>query len=302
MLKNNSDLVIGLCGGALLLGACAPSFLSRSPQAIQEPDCPRQDLGESAQDCPWAGWVREFGRAGARGLELPDSIRISLQRDREDAALRDAWGLSQNFEESAGAEIVQREILTALTQGYGVEFEQRGPRSVVHAGLIHTYGYLLSNLKTPYGFKRARWVSGRLEKGLFLPVQSLGPEAHTLSERATLLSQVTYLMLRIALRDQGQEWERWRTQLEPRVSSGLKSLALPPAERLIESQRLRSGETLEWVTDLVSLPGDPKGGKLLVYSQRSRAGTRLITGFPVERDFAQRKNHPVKPRYNAWVD
>jgi len=307
MLKNNPFLVLRffwiLCfGGALLFGACAPVFLSRTPQAISERACPREDLGERSQDCPWAGWVRDFEGATGQALELPESIRISLERDREDAALREAWGFSQNFEESAGAEIVRRPILTLLAQNYGVQIEERGTKTIVHAGLIHTYGYLLSNLRTPFGFKRARWVSGRLEEGFSLPAQSLGPEAHTLSERSTLLSQVTYLAMRIALQDQALEWERWRARLEARVTPDLKSLALPASDRVTEIQRLRSGESIEWVTDLVSLPRDPRGGRLLVYSQRGQGVTRLITAFPVERDFAQRKNSPVKPRYNAWVD
>ena len=307
MLKNNPPLAtpffwIISFGGALLSGACAPVFLSRTPQAVLEQTCPREDLGERPLDCPWAGWVREFEGAKARGLELPESIRISLERDREDAALREAWGLSQNFEESAGAEIVRRAILSLLAKNYGVQIEERGAKSVIHAGLIHTYGYLLSNLRTPFGFKRARWVSGRLEEGFSLPAQSLGPEAHTLSERSTLLSQVTYLAMRIAHQDQGLEWERWRARLEARATPELKSLVLPASERATEIQRLRSGESIEWVTDLVSLPRDPRGGRLLVYSLRSQGVTRVITAFPVERDFAQRKNSPVKPRYNAWVD
>lgn len=289
--------------GALVISTgCAPSLLVRKPQSIPG-SCPRAELGEVDSDCPWADWVREFERQPALAEALPEAIAISLERDREDQAMRDAWGLSQNFDEGAKAEIVRAPILESISQRMGVEGRAVRGRTVIHAGVIHTYGYLLSNLKTPFGYKRARWVSGRLERGLKLPRDTLGPNAYLLGEQSTLLSQVTYLMMKVALRDHPEEWaQQWQPRLEPRVTQALKGLKLEVASRNTETQVLSSGEEVEWVTDFVALPGDTQGGRLLVYSQRSKSGVRLITGFPVEKDFAERKNTPVKPRYNAWVD
>ena len=38
----------------------------------------------------------------------------------------------------------------------------------VHSGHMHTYGYLLTNLRTPFGFKRTRWTSSTIGLGLGL--------------------------------------------------------------------------------------------------------------------------------------
>lgn len=273
----------------------------RKPQSIAS-SCPRAELGEVDSDCPWADWVREFERQPALAEALPEAIALSLERDREDPAVQEAWGLSQNFDEGAKAEIVRAPILESIARRMGVEGRTLNGRTVIHAGTIHTYGYLLSNLKTPFGYKRSRWVSGRLERGLGLPRESLGPNAYLLGEQATLLSQVTYLLMKAALRDRPEEWAQWQGRLESRVTPALKSLRIELISRNTEVQRLPSGEEIEWATDFVALPGDPQHGRLLVYSQRTKAGVRLITGFPVEKDFVERKNTPVKPRYNAWVD
>ena len=294
-----------LAGGALLaIAGCAPAFFSRTPQSAFGPQqgCPRADLGETEQDCPWAGWVREFERQSALSEALPEAIRVSLERDQADSAIREAWGLSQNYDEGVRAEIVRGPILEALAARMGVEVQQKRDRRVVHAGLIHTYGYLLSNLRTSFGYKRARWVSGRIEAGLRIPRESFGPGAYLLGPETTLLSQATFFMMRVALRDDAARWEEWRPRLEGRTTEALRALRLPAIARSSESQTLPSGERVEWVTDLVYLPADPRGGRLLVYSQHTAQGVRLITAFPVEANFSEKKNTPVRPRYNAWVD
>lgn len=302
MLKSKQPFFSVVFGGAIILAmGCAPSFLVRKPQSIPG-SCPRVELGEVESDCPWADWVREFERQPALADALPEAIALSLERDHEDAAIHEAWGLSQNFDEGAKAEIVRAPILEAIAQRMGVEGKTKQGRTIIHAGTIHTYGYLLSNLKTPFGYKRSRWVSGRLERGLRLPRESLGPSAYLLGDQTTLLSQVTFLLMKAALKGRPEEWARWQERLEPRVTPALKGLKLEALARSVETQVLPSGEEIEWVTDFVALPGDPQGGRLLVYSQRSKSGTRLITGFPVEKDFTERKSAPVKPRYNAWVD
>jgi hypothetical protein len=288
----------------LLFWGCASFFASREPQSsrLEPTECPRLDLGESEQDCPWAAWVREVAEQPALAESLPDPIRISLQRDQGDSAILEAWGRSQNFDEGPKAETVPQPILSALASGLGVAVEQRGSRAVVHAGLIHTYGYLLSNLRTSFGYKRARWVSGRIEAGLRLPKDSLSPAACAQGDQVTLLSQLTYLLMRVTLRDEPIAWESWRPRLEGRTTPALRALKIPATQSAREAQLLPSGDRIEWVTDLVTLPADPRGGRLLVYSRHSAEGVRLITAFPVEADFMERKNHPVRPRYNAWVD
>jgi hypothetical protein len=268
--------------------------------------CPLVEQGERDEDCPWAAWVREFERQPGLTEALPEAIRVSIERDHADSAIQAAWGLSQNFDAGAKEEIVHAPVLTALAERFGVKVLDRQDRGVTHAGLLHTYGYLLSNLKTPYGYKRSRWVSGRLERGLGLPKASLGPDAYLLGAESTLLSQVTYLLMRVALSDRPGEWADWSSKVDSRITPALQkfvsSLQLRSVRRTAETQLLQSGESIDWVTDLVPLPSDPSGGSLLVYSMRSKAGVKLITGFPVEKNYVQPKNPTVKPRYNAWVD
>jgi hypothetical protein len=296
-----SNLLI-LGGAALLVAGCAPSLWTRSPQSLGTEECPLQSQGETEEDCPWAGWVREAQRDPARTQTLPEPIRVSLERDRADPAILEAWGLSQNYDEGVRAEIVSLPTLEVLARGLGVAPLARGERTVIHAGLIHTYGYLLSNLRTSFGYKRSRWVSGRIERGLGLPLGTLSPQVYALAPDTSLLAQVTYLLMKVALRDQPAQWAEWETRLGARITPPLRELSVSGAARSTEIQVRPSGERLEWITDFLPLPQDPKGGRLLVYSQRSREGVRVITGFPVEKDFSERKNTPVKPRYNAWVD
>src|SRR5690242_5335072 len=91
-----------------------------------------------------------------------------------DAATRglfDLWGTSSNFDESAKLSIVEPGVLSAI--GEIARVKLAGP--IVHAGLQHTYGYLLSTISTPYGFKRDRWSNTALEQGFGLPADVLGP-------------------------------------------------------------------------------------------------------------------------------
>lgn len=311
MPRSNSG-VSAVFGGVLaLLAGCAPGFFSRQPAAESGPACPIESLGERPEDCPWAGWVREFEKDPRAAL--PEAIRISLERDRADLApggmLLEAWGLSQNFDEGARAEIVLRPVLDAVFSHAGQTLLERPvaqpDRTVGHAGLLHTYGYLLSNLKTPYGYKRARWVMGSIERGLGLEPGELGPDAWRLSPRATLLSQLTGLLMRVATAEDPAEWERWRARLEPRLTAKTARFLAHFDPQNIQRVVEKAGEGPEapqWVTDLVPLPHDPSGAMLLVYSQRTRRGVRLITGFPVQRGYTLPRLSPVRPRFNAWVD
>src|SRR5205823_4357190 len=104
------------------------------------------------------------------------------------------WGTSINYDELAKAIIVHPAILRALDKSFVSHapmevqnIDAQAPESVAtarllgvapthdpaghplaHAGMEHTYGYLFSVLKTSFGYKRARWVSGESERGFGL--------------------------------------------------------------------------------------------------------------------------------------
>ncbi|MBI5597866.1 MAG: hypothetical protein HY928_17410 [Elusimicrobia bacterium] len=268
--------------------------------------CPDVPSGETPLDCPYAGAARELARAQEEGRalaplleELLPGVARQLRADRAREGLKALWGESINFDELAKSTIVPEGVLAVLEGAFGAP--SSGGRA--HAGLEHTYGYVLSTLKTPYGFKRARWVSGELERGLGLPEGTLGPAP----KEGTLFANATMLAGRIALRDD-----------EPSLAA-LKEAGGATAKALadydygtLEVTRLEeraAGAALR--TDVVRFPHPAvPDTHLLVYSaSESAAGRpRLITMFPIAEAFAMRLTDQsgtgpcvVKARYNAFV-
>lgn len=271
--------------------------------------CPDVPSGETPQDCPYAGAARELARAQEEGralaplLEalLPDIAR-QLKADHAQEALKGLWGESINFDELAKSTIVPVGVLAALESAFGAP-KTEAPGRRAHAGLEHTYGYLLSTLKTPFGFKRARWVSGGLERGLGLPAGTLGPGP----KEGTLFANATVLAGRIALRDD----EPSQAALKDAGAAASKAVTDYDygALEVTRLEERAAGVTLR--SDVVRLP-HPAGPDthLLVYSvSESSAGRpRLITMFPIAEAFAKRLADPsgagpcaVKARYNAFV-
>lgn len=297
MPRSRSLQSVGVVGAALLVFGCAQVPLRQPAQ--QGAPCPLAGSGETKSDCPWAGWVRDYETGVVSASDLPEEISSSLMRDRSDSALHDAWGMSLNFDSGARAEIVTRGVLEELAARFGVALSSGAGRTIQHAGLIHTYGYLLSNLQTPFGYKRARWVGGVVDRGLGLPAGTLGPERRG---ETTLLSRATALFMRVATHQDSTLSQAWEQRLAPRAGDAVRRLRLPPISRKTETYRLKSGERVELVTDLVELPRDSAGARLLVYSVRRGREIRLITGFPVDSGFRERPGNPARPRYNAWLE
>jgi hypothetical protein len=243
--------------------------------------------------------VRQAEASGFRDLALPAELVRSLELDAADPALHEAWGWSLNDDSGAKAEIVPLPVLRELAARFGVKLVSEGGATRQHAGLIHTYGYLLSNLRTPFGYKRARWLSGVLDRGLGLPAGTLGPQPRG---DTTLLSRVTFLLMRVATHRDHGDWQNWQKRLAPRATPELQALALRGVQRRTEELRLSSGEVVQLVTDLVPLEQDPDRGRLLVYSVRRGGRVQLITGFPVDARFQEKPAQRVRPRYNAWLE
>jgi hypothetical protein len=231
-----------------------------------------------------------------------------------DAACRglfDLWSLSSNFDELAGITIVEPAVLAAIGKIAGMPLEG----SIVHAGLQHTYGYLLSTIATPYGYKRDRWVSPYLEQAFGLPPDALGPNP----TEGTLLANATMIAGRAAFRGDETAIKRLR-RIAPAASQPIRKLDFKKLQqtRIIESLSLRDSKgrfrSVQIRTDLIPFPHPVAGTQdnaLLIYSvaDSSQPGAQLVTLFPVGpamiTDLTQPdrfgSNIEIRTRFNAIV-
>ncbi len=270
---------------------------------------------ETSDDCPWGAIGRALASDAAAKRDVAGTLAKlapELVRDAEEDGARPAllalWGTSLNDDELAHAEIVAPEILDALAARAGAA-RRHGKKT--HAGVAHTYGYVLSTLHTSFGYKRARWVKPDLELAFSLTKGALGPRPPA----GTLLTNVTYFAGRVAFRTDARAratLERFAGAVEPSIRRvAFEQLSVT---RLTESLTIE-GRTIALRTDFVPFPravGGGTGTHLLVYSiaDSSADGPRLVTAFPVGNAFVQKalapgelgEAMPITTRYNAFVD
>lgn len=272
-------------------------------------ECPRIDLKETKSDCPWADIVRnlsisEMPTEKAMALYAP-TIKKMLEKDAKDPALKKAWGQSINYDELAKETIVAPEVLDVL-----LKWAKASPRQdrVAHAGVEHTYGYLLSGLQTSFGYKRARWVSGIIEEGFGLPVGALGPSP----KEGTLLGNVTGFLTTLTTRGESKTKPYRSPNL---VSKAVAKFAYDKVSvlRLSESVQVTPTRKVEIRTDLAEFLKKPAetdaNTHLLIYSywDSEVPGAKLITAFPINQKFvtslleASKEKHEVKTKYNAYI-
>lgn len=298
--------------------------------------CPIAEEKETAFDCPWAGFARDLepvytgisdekkaAKLVSKWLEAfaPDYTKRLETDAKKIGKAKLLWGRSLNFDEGAKAIIIPNPVIDALLaragvppRGFGVKTEM-APK-VVHAGFEHTYGYLLSNLKTAYGYKRARWVRPDIEKGFGLPEGSISPTP----KDGGLLANVSYFAGRIAFRGENDKEALARSILSrmQNVSKAVRGFNFSSlhGRRLKETVTLEGGRTVEIRTDFVpftAASGDATGGntELLVYSVRDSAEKLpyILSAFPIAKGFSDgaldSKNlgddQPVITRYNLFV-
>jgi len=276
-----------------------------SPLALAAPSiCPDVSQGETALDCPWAAIGRHWSVHELK--KLAPSVYRQIHQDALLSVYKSLWGKSTDFDELAHATILDPKILGDLSRIMKAPSPRKiGGQTVALAGLAHTYGYLFSNLKTQFGFKRQRWVSAQIEKGLGLTPGVLGPHAPS-SGGGTLFSNVTYFFGRIAFRDDEPRLKDLETEASAVATSihdfKYSSLRVSRLEEIIPSERVILH------TDFVRFPQDPEH-ELLVYSVLQKDSAKLITGFSVTREYAQSllnpdemgDDRPIVTRYNAFV-
>lgn len=222
--------------------------------------------------------------AAADLAELLPEWFAGLELDAADAVLLDLWGTSTTVDE--GVALVPAPVIELIAELTGTE---PNPTSV-HAGLAHTYGYLLSTTPTGFGRKRHRWSSQEaahvlgidgdwpLDQGRLLaavtaalhdvapldradPAPTVGPTADTPSDTdpppaAGASTSIMRELLGAGTSEDGRPW-RSRTRIVQRDT--------------IDAQTLRTTDEL-----------------LLVYSlQVGAEPERYITAFPVSIDFAE---------------
>ena len=101
---------------------------------------------------------------------FPDLTR-QLEDDRGGDWLN-LWGASYNVDEFAGTRITDRKLLSCMGRIIGLTGVGKDQ---YHAGLLHTYGYCLSQIETRYGRKWERWISGAVADCLGLDRNRLFP-------------------------------------------------------------------------------------------------------------------------------
>ena len=206
--------------------------------------------------------------------------------------------MSVNVDELSETEIVAPKILEMLGRQTGVDMEP----PAVHAGVQHTYGYLLSLIKTPFGYKRQRWIEPTIERGFALPVGSL----QALPRRGTLLGNLTDFLSQISLRDQ----RRLRLTKPSPISKSWHPAGVT-GWRINETFRLGKNNSVSISTDLVpfSRGVKSKASALLIYAiATANQPAKLITTFPIHPDMQSSmldlpcgRGVEIRLRFNAFV-
>ena len=235
-----------------------------------------------------------------------------METDRGPSGPLIFWGRCRNFDEHAGQVIVDQAILETIFHVANQRFSAEHP----HAGLQHTYGYLLSVIDTPHGRKRDRWVRTSLESAFGLPPDVLGPSPTD----GTLLANATWLAGSIAF--QGHVRLKWMQRcLLKRVAHSLPEMRFDLLKKLRYTETVLlpisrgSRSRVSLVTDLVPMPCVDAGRSgenwLLVYSidDDRNQHPQLVTLFTVTEEFVQaireraatRRRSDLRLRYNAHV-
>ena len=216
------------------------------------------------------------------------NLARQLEADRAHQKIFAKWGQSSNIDAGAKKEIVQPALLSALSDIVRQPFDAK--TNVANAGLLHTYGYLLSNLKTPFGYKRARWCQGEIEAGLKLPKGwlSAAPKKGTLLQNLTSLFEAFYP--NAATTRAVPNWDS-RDFSGITLTEKISDLPISLLTRVIEF-------------DPASCRG--KNCAVLFYAAEVEDQLRFVTAFPVGswmigklKKTAKKSEGQIKPKYNA---
>lgn len=199
---------------------------------------------------------------------LRHTLAAHIRQDRE-RGLFAAWGRSSVIDEHVGGPVLPGPTVRALHRLAGMD---AGSASEGNAGLLHSYGYLLSTVQTSFGLKRARWLDGALAAALGVETAHFLPGGGT----GTLLSRVT-----------------------DATDSVLGSERQGPA-RLAERTEVQPG----WRARTVIARASGSGPAALAYALDQGTGERFLTLFPVadpDAVLAEIDAGPARLRFNARI-
>lgn len=244
----------------------------------------------------------KHGRIPLRGLKQElGGMAAQLYSDRKCDFFK-IWGQSINVDEYAGELIVPPQLLNLVGRAARFPIRARVHASqAYHAGLMHTYGYLLSTLATPYGFKHERWTDGEIERGLGLRCSLWSPD-----DEYSLFQNLSYLLSGIVESNGGnlKKTNRDFVNVCPEILGyDFASLQIQSLVEAVQAGKKK----LRLKSRVVDLP-KLKRQKLLVYSHQSgMQPEQLITCFPIAKKMADDllssdlgDNQPIRLRYNAY--
>lgn len=130
-----------------------------------------------------------------------DTVLACIDRDRTDGLI-ERWSSSTVIDENVGEAVFEREIFDRIHEAGGVN--ARFP--IGNAGLVHVYGYLFSEILTPYGYKRDRWNDGVLATALGLPADHFRLGAGDETPLARVLAAAEPLLLDPPASAHALEW------------------------------------------------------------------------------------------------
>lgn len=226
------------------------------------------------------------------------SLYNQILKDSKDPYVTMFWGKSLNFDSGAKKKIVDDRIIEDLQRLFNIKNDNK----IVHAGIMHTYGYLFSTINTPYGYKRKRWIAPTLNSAFSMEGNSFSPE----SLDGGLLSNVTYFSGMLAFKNK-TELSVLKNVSNEVFTYDYSKLAVARVEEEIK------GHTL--VTTLVRFPVKimvEENDYLLIYSTIDHAMNKefLVTAFPINAEAYEKiiatetmgPNQKITLRYNAYLE
>jgi len=236
--------------------------------------------------------------AGATAQALQDKLpglAKNLKTAKEISAKY--WTDSTIFDELAKEDILPDKVL----DGLGIRREKT--EGVVHvpAGMMHTYGYLFSQLKTAYGLKGKRWIESRVDERLGLPAGTFSP----LPPKGEFASNVTAVFFALT----GDKVSiPTAAKLKPKVEAA--GFVEQKVAWKTPGGKTEKASVFTHLVPLAPLPGfESPDAYLLIYSVVSGGRRRLVTGFPIDAKFAESimktpagSAPSFTPRFNLYVD
>lgn len=233
------------------------------------------------------------------------SLYNQVINDSQDLNLPGFWGQSFNFDSGAKKTILEDKLIAELQAKYNIVNDNK----IVHAGIMHTYGYLFSTLNTPYGFKRKRWVEPTLSYGFNLAGKSISPNP----TEGTLLSNITYFAGKLAF-SEASNIEKLDTLKN--VSSEIKNFSYSKTKLDILDEEINYPENVKitlrtTIVKFFQKEANEENDYLLIYSwlNRDTKEEKLITAFPIKRDAYLKTldiqglgdDRPILVRYNGHI-